>query len=109
MRALRLLTRWLGASDYKATNNTRERAMLWWIIVGIIAGWAAGKIMKGSGYGVVWDLVLGIVGAMVGGWLVSLVGLSPQGGLIWSILVAIAGAVLVVWLFRLVTSRRRTV
>jgi uncharacterized membrane protein YeaQ/YmgE (transglycosylase-associated protein family) len=58
---------------------------------------------------VLWDLVLGVVGAIVGGWLVSLVGLSPQGGLIWSILVAILGAVIVVWIFRLVTGRRRAV
>jgi uncharacterized membrane protein YeaQ/YmgE (transglycosylase-associated protein family) len=91
------------------TRAKEERTMLWWIIVGIIAGWAAGKIMKGSGYGVLWDLVLGVVGAIVGGWLVSLVGLSPQGGLIWSILVAILGAVIVVWIFRLVTGRRRAV
>ena len=83
--------------------------MLWWIIVGIIAGWAAGKIMKGSGYGVLWDLVLGVVGAVVGGWIVSLVGLSAQGGVIWSILVAILGAVIVVWIFRTITGRRRTV
>jgi uncharacterized membrane protein YeaQ/YmgE (transglycosylase-associated protein family) len=77
--------------------------------LGIIAGWAAGKIMKGSGYGILWDLVLGVVGAMVGGWIVSLLGLSAQGGLIWSILVAILGAVIVVWIFRLVTGRRKTV
>jgi uncharacterized membrane protein YeaQ/YmgE (transglycosylase-associated protein family) len=83
-----------------------ELIMLWWIVVGIIAGWAAGKLMKGSGYGVLWDLVLGVVCAIVGGWIVSLVGLSPQGGLIWSILVAIVGAVIVVWIFRLVTGRR---
>ena len=80
-----------------------------WIIVGIIAGWATRKIMKGSGYGVLWDLVLGIVGAIVGGWIVGALGLSAQGGLIWSILVAIVGAVIVVWVFRLVTGRRRAV
>ncbi len=80
--------------------------MLWWIVVGIIAGWATGKIMKGSGYGVLWDLVLGVVGAIVGGWIVGLLGFSAGGGLIWSILVAIAGAVVVVWIFRLVTGRK---
>jgi uncharacterized membrane protein YeaQ/YmgE (transglycosylase-associated protein family) len=65
--------------------------------------------MKGSGYGVLWDLVLGVLGAMVGGWIVSLLGLSAQGGLIWSLLVAIVGAVIVVWIFRLVPRGRRTV
>jgi uncharacterized membrane protein YeaQ/YmgE (transglycosylase-associated protein family) len=53
-----------------------------------------------------WDLVLGVVGAIVGGWIVGLLGISAGGGLIWSIVVAIAGAVVVVWLFRLVTGRR---
>ena len=83
--------------------------MLWWIVVGIIAGWAAGKIMKGSGYGILWDLVLGIVGAIVGGWVAGMLGFSAQGGLIWSIVVAIVGAVIVVWIFRLVTRGRRAV
>lgn len=82
--------------------------MLWWIIIGIIAGWATGKIMKGSGYGVLWDLVLGIIGAIVGGWIVGALGLNASGGFLWSILVAIVGAVIVVWIFRLVTSRRTT-
>jgi uncharacterized membrane protein YeaQ/YmgE (transglycosylase-associated protein family) len=86
--------------------NRRIGTMLWWIVVGIIAGWATGKIMKGSGYGVLWDLVLGVVGAIVGGWIVGLLGISAGGGLIWSIVVAIAGAVVVVWLFRLLTGRR---
>ena len=45
--------------------------IIWWIIVGLIAGWAAGKIMKGGGYGVVADIVLGILGAILGGWVVG--------------------------------------
>jgi len=75
--------------------------LIWWIIVGLIAGWAAGKIMKGGGYGVLADIVLGILGAIVGGWVVGLLGIGG-GGLIWSILVAILGAVLLIWFVRLV-------
>ncbi|HUO14955.1 MAG TPA: GlsB/YeaQ/YmgE family stress response membrane protein [Verrucomicrobiae bacterium] len=75
-------------------------ALIWWVVVGLIAGWAAGKIMKGSGYGAGMDIVLGIVGAVVGGWLVGLLGLHA-GGLIGTIVVAIIGAVFLIWISRL--------
>jgi uncharacterized membrane protein YeaQ/YmgE (transglycosylase-associated protein family) len=81
--------------------------MLWWILVGLVAGWATGKIMKGSGYGVLWDIVLGIVGAIVGGWIMQTLGFAGQGGFIYTVLVAILGAVVVTWIFRLVTRRSR--
>lgn len=74
--------------------------MLYWIIVGLIAGWATGKIMKGSGYGVLVDILLGIVGGIVGGWIMSLLGFSTSGGLIPGILVAIVGAVVLVAISR---------
>jgi len=75
--------------------------IVWWIVVGLIAGWATGKIMKGSGYGVLMDIGLGIVGALVGGMIMSVLGFSTSGGLIPTILVAILGAVVVVVLVRL--------
>lgn len=78
---------------------------LWMILIGLIAGWATGKIMKGSGYGFIADILLGIVGALVGGWIASLLGLAAHGGLIYSLLIAVLGAVLVVFLFRLITGR----
>ncbi len=74
--------------------------LIWWIIVGLIAGWAAGKIMRGGGYGVVMDIVLGIVGAVVGGWLLGALGIYA-GGLIGTIVVAIIGAIFLIWLSRL--------
>ncbi len=79
---------------------------LWWILVGLVAGWATGKIMKGGGYGFIVDVALGIVGAIVGGFIAGLLGISPSGGLLYTILIAIGGAVLVVFLFRLVTKGR---
>ncbi len=79
---------------------------LWWILVGLVAGWATGKIMKGGGYGFIVDVALGIVGAIVGGFIAGLLGISPAGGLLYTILIAIGGAVLVVFLFRLVTKGR---
>lgn len=74
--------------------------MLYWIIVGLIAGWATGKIMKGSGYGILTDILLGIVGAIVGGWIITLLGFSSSGGLLPSILVAILGAIVLVAVVR---------
>jgi len=80
--------------------------LLWWIIVGLIAGWATGKIMKGSGYGFIADTLLGIVGAVIGGYIARALGFSSAGGMIYTILIAIVGAVLLVFLFRLITGRR---
>ena len=75
--------------------------LLWVIVVGLISGWAAGKIMKGSGYGPLMDIVIGILGGVVGGWLLHLFGFYTTGGLIPSILVAIFGAVVLVALARM--------
>ena len=74
--------------------------LIYWIVVGLIAGWAAGRIMKGGGYGPLMDIVLGIVGAVVGGWLMGILGIYA-GGLIGTIIVAIIGAVFLIWLSRL--------
>jgi uncharacterized membrane protein YeaQ/YmgE (transglycosylase-associated protein family) len=71
------------------------------IVVGLIAGWAAGKIMKGGGYGAVMDIVLGIVGAVVGGWLMGIVGIHA-GGFIGTIIIAIIGAIFLIWISRMI-------
>jgi uncharacterized membrane protein YeaQ/YmgE (transglycosylase-associated protein family) len=80
--------------------------LLWWILVGLIAGWLTGKIMKGGGYGFFVDIILGIVGGLVGGFLARAIGFSPTGGLIYTILIATGGAILLVFLFRLITGKR---
>ena len=74
-------------------------ALVWWVVIGLIAGWAAGKIMKGTGYGLVVDIALGIAGAVVGGLLLGLVSIRGEGT-IGTILVAIFGAVFLIWLSR---------
>jgi len=73
---------------------------VWWIIVGLIAGWLTGKIMKGSGYGVFMDIVIGIAGAIIGGFLMRTLGFAGQGGMIYTVLVAIGGAVLLTAILR---------
>ncbi|HLI35238.1 MAG TPA: GlsB/YeaQ/YmgE family stress response membrane protein [Terriglobia bacterium] len=79
--------------------------LLWWIIVGLIAGWATGKIMKGSGYGVLLDIVIGIVGAIIGGFIMGLFGFSSSGGLIYTIIVAIIGAVILTAIVRALSKK----
>ena len=75
---------------------------VWFIIVGLIAGWLAGVIMKGGGYGVVGDIIVGIVGALIGGWLFTTMGVSTGGGLLGAIIVALVGAIILIFLLRLI-------
>jgi uncharacterized membrane protein YeaQ/YmgE (transglycosylase-associated protein family) len=79
--------------------------LIWWIIVGLIAGWATGKIMRGTGYGPLLDIGIGILGAIIGGWIMMALGAAPSGGLIYSILVAILGAVVLTAIVRALTRR----
>jgi uncharacterized membrane protein YeaQ/YmgE (transglycosylase-associated protein family) len=76
--------------------------LLWWVVVGLIAGWATGKIMGGTGRGAMMDIVIGIAGAIVGGWIMRAVGFAGQGGTIYTILVAIGGAVVLTLIYRLI-------
>jgi uncharacterized membrane protein YeaQ/YmgE (transglycosylase-associated protein family) len=73
-----------------------------WIVVGLIAGWLAGQLMKGGGYGTIVDIILGILGGVVGGWVFGLLGISAGGGMIGSIIVAFVGAVILVGISRLI-------
>jgi len=78
--------------------------LLIFIIVGAIAGLLAGKVVTGHGLGLVWDIVVGILGAFLGSWLAGLVGIAVSS-LVALIIVAFVGAVILLALFRLVTSR----
>jgi uncharacterized membrane protein YeaQ/YmgE (transglycosylase-associated protein family) len=73
-----------------------------WIVCGLIAGWLAGQVMKGGGYGVIVDIILGILGGIVGGWVFGVLGIWPGGGMIGSIIVAFVGAVILVGITRLI-------
>jgi uncharacterized membrane protein YeaQ/YmgE (transglycosylase-associated protein family) len=72
-----------------------------WIVVGLIAGWLAGQLMKGGGYGVIVDIILGVLGGVLGGWIFGLLGISTGGGMVGSIIVAFVGAVILVGITRL--------
>jgi uncharacterized membrane protein YeaQ/YmgE (transglycosylase-associated protein family) len=74
--------------------------LIWFLIIGIIAGWLAGNIIKGRGFGLIGDLVVGIIGSFVGGYLFSLFGLSAYGT-IGEIIMATIGAVVLLSVIRL--------
>jgi len=83
--------------------------ILSWIVVGLIAGWLAGLVVKGGGYGCIGDIVVGVVGGLLGGWLATYflhMGDPVSGINIQSIVVAFVGAVIFVVALRVITGRR---
>ena len=77
--------------------------ILTWLIVGLIAGVLASLVMGGTGYGIIGDIIIGIVGAFVGGWLFRMMGVAvPLAGLPGTILVAFIGAVVLLFIIRLI-------
>jgi uncharacterized membrane protein YeaQ/YmgE (transglycosylase-associated protein family) len=82
-------------------------SIIGWIILGLLAGWLAGKIMRGSGYGFLGDVLLGLLGAVVGGWITgALLGVDVTGLNIPSLIVAVLGACLLVAISRALTGGR---
>lgn len=75
--------------------------ILWFILIGIAAGWLGGLIMKGQGFGLVGNMIMGVIGALLGGFLFGLLGLKAYG-LIGSLVTATVGAVVLIWLMRMV-------
>jgi uncharacterized membrane protein YeaQ/YmgE (transglycosylase-associated protein family) len=82
--------------------NMSGESLLVILFVGLIAGWLAGHIVRGTGFGVIGDLVVGIVGAFIGGWLLPRLGIQLGVGLIAAILDATLGAILLLLVVRLV-------
>jgi len=73
---------------------------IWFILIGLAAGWLAGQFMRGGGFGVAGDIALGVVGALVGGLMFRSLGVSAGGGLIGALIVATIGAVVMLFLIR---------
>jgi uncharacterized membrane protein YeaQ/YmgE (transglycosylase-associated protein family) len=77
-----------------------DLSLLWFLIIGLVAGWLAGRIMKGRGFGLLVNLIVGVIGAFLGGWLFSLLGLSATG-ILGSLVTALVGAIVLLWLLGL--------
>lgn len=76
--------------------------LIWFLLIGLIAGWLAGRVMRGGGYGVVGDLIVGVIGALLGGWLFGVLGIGLGLGLIGSLITAFVGAVILIALLRVI-------
>lgn len=76
-------------------------SLLYFILIGAVAGWLAGQIMKGAGFGIIVNIILGIVGALVGGWLFDFLDISAGAGLVGSLITATVGAIVVIGIGRL--------
>jgi uncharacterized membrane protein YeaQ/YmgE (transglycosylase-associated protein family) len=86
------------------TQGGTKMGLLTWIVVGAIAGWLAGKVMRGSGFGLLGDIVIGVLGALAGGWLAGTFFNVPNaisGFNLTTIIVAFLGAVVVLFILRL--------
>ncbi|MDP2744089.1 MAG: GlsB/YeaQ/YmgE family stress response membrane protein [Dehalococcoidia bacterium] len=82
--------------------------ILAWIILGLIAGWIASRVMGAGGYGLIGDIIVGILGAVVGGWLLArLLGMDVTGLNLESIFVSVVGAIIVIVVFRALAGGRR--
>jgi uncharacterized membrane protein YeaQ/YmgE (transglycosylase-associated protein family) len=79
---------------------------LWFVVIGALAGWLAGRFMRGNGFGLIGDIVVGVIGAFVGAYVFRATGAELGGGLIGSLIVAFFGAVLLLFVVRLFTGRR---
>lgn len=79
--------------------------LLWLIIVGIVAGFLAGKFMKGKGFGIFINLLVGVAGALLGGWLFAQLGLSFGGGVLGSLITAFLGAIILLFLIGLIKKK----
>ena len=81
-------------------------SLIGWIVIGLIAGWLAGKVTRGAGFGCLADVILGLIGALLGGWVFSKLGIWG-GGFLFSLAAATVGAVLLVSIARLFAGSRR--
>lgn len=79
--------------------------IVWFLLIGLAAGWLAGQIMKGGGFGLAGDLVVGIIGALLGGFIYGLLGIAAYG-LLGNLVMATVGAIVLIALLRLVNTRR---
>mgnify|MGYP000460509147 CR=1 FL=1 len=80
-------------------------SFIWFIIIGILAGFVAGKLMRGGGFGLIVNLVVGIIGGVLGGWLFSLFGLHA-GGIIGSLVTSVVGAIVLLWIVSLFSRKQ---
>jgi len=88
----------------QSTEGTHS--LLIWLIIGLVAGFLTGKIMRGAGFGPLVDIIVGIIGAIVGGLIMVMLGYAGTGGFLYTVFVAVLGAILLTLILRLLTAGR---
>jgi uncharacterized membrane protein YeaQ/YmgE (transglycosylase-associated protein family) len=83
-------------------NWEDSMSILWFLIIGAVAGWLAGLLMKGKGFGLLWNIIIGCVGALLGGFLFGVIGISAGGSLIGSLITALVGAIILLYIAKLI-------
>jgi uncharacterized membrane protein YeaQ/YmgE (transglycosylase-associated protein family) len=101
-KALRQRTRPDEENPEHIGETTMHHGLIAWLIIGAVAGWLAGILVKGGGFGLIVDIIVGIVGAFVGGWLAAKLGISIGSGFFGTIIVAVIGAVILLFVIRLI-------
>ena len=75
-------------------------SIILYLLLGAVAGWLAGQIMRGGGFGLLWNIIIGIIGGFIGGWLMSLLNIQ-KAGILWELIVAVIGAVVLLFVVSL--------
>jgi uncharacterized membrane protein YeaQ/YmgE (transglycosylase-associated protein family) len=88
----------------QSTEGTHS--LLVWIIIGLVAGYLTGKIMRGAGFGPIVDIIVGVIGAIIGGLIMITLGYAGTGGFLYTVFVAVIGAVVLTLILRLLTAGR---
>lgn len=97
----------VAATEYLARSTTQTSVgWIGYIIIGAIAGWIAGKIVKGSGSGILMNIVIGVIGALIGGFLLSFFLDTAGGGWWFTLFTAVLGSVILLWIVGMVQGRR---
>lgn len=95
----------VNVSNYIQTTEGTH-SLLVWIVIGLVAGYLTGKIMRGAGFGPIVDIIVGIIGAIVGGLIMVTLGYAGTGGFLYTVFIAVIGAILLTLLLRLLTAGR---
>ena len=88
----------------QSTEGTHS--LLVWIIIGLVAGFLTGKIMRGAGFGPFVDIIVGVIGAIIGGLIMVTLGYAGTGGFLYTVVVAVIGAIILTLILRLLTAGR---
>jgi uncharacterized membrane protein YeaQ/YmgE (transglycosylase-associated protein family) len=95
-----ILSAWIVLADRVYFVGVSSRGLISWIILGLIAGWIAGHLSRGRGFGCIVDVILGLIGAVIGGWIFTRLGIVA-GGFLGSLAAATVGAIVLVLIARL--------